>query len=156
MDTKTVIGKAEKVDLPEQAVKATYARIDTGAKTSAIWAGSVQLTSKGLAVVFFAAGSPWFTGETVHFDSFEETVVVSSNGAAERRFKVRLVILLGGRRIRAWFTLADRSTQVYPLLVGRNVLHGKFLVDVSFGSDALLAVERERSELLRKQLTEES
>ena len=33
----------------------------------------------------------------------------------------------------ATFTLADRSTQVYPVLIGRATLNGKFIVDVQKG-----------------------
>jgi len=150
MVDKQIIGKAEQVALPEVGVKTTYARIDTGAKTSAIWVSSVEETEAGLDVVFFGPGSKWYSGKTVRFTTYSETVVASSNGAVERRYKVRLLIEINGRRIRAWFTLADRSTQVYPILVGRNVLNGKFIVDVSLGTKALHKRERNRHYSFKK------
>lgn len=150
MNQKTLLGRSEEVILPELGKMASYARVDTGAKTSAIWVSSVREVGNTLKVVFYGKGSPLFTGETVVFQEYAETVVASSNGAAERRYKVKLLLEIGGKRIRAWFTLADRSTQVYPILVGRNVLRGKFVVDVSLGAEALLSAEKSRSMHLQK------
>ena len=54
----------------------------------------------------------------------------------------------------ATFTLSDRSMQVYPVLIGRSTLNGKFVVDVSRGSP-LLAEEERRSAELQKNIHEE-
>ena len=69
----------------------------------------------------------------VQSGEYDKIVVQSTIGEAEERYKIQLLIELSGRRIRASFTLANRSRQVYPVLVGRNVLSGKFIVDVSIG-----------------------
>lgn len=148
--TKKVIGRAERVSFPELGFAAVPARIDTGAKTSAIWASSVERHGDHLQVVFFGEGSEQYTGQTVAFDSFEEIIVASSNGQAEKRYKVRLLVKIAGKKVRAGFTLADRSTQVYPVLIGRNVLTGKFLVDVKKGH-VLREAEQQRSEALQTQ-----
>ena len=50
------------------------------------------------------------------------------------RYKVKIPVVVKGRKIKANFTLADRSAQVYPVLVGRNILRGKFVVDVKGGA----------------------
>ena len=152
---KQIIGKAEEVILPELQSEAICVRVDTGAKTSAIWVSVVKETSKGLEVIFFGPDSPYYTGKPVIFDTYSETVVASSNGAMERRYKVRLLVEISGRRIRAGFTLADRSAQVYPILVGRNVLRGKFLVDVSIGTEAMRDHEKQRSHVLKDELKKE-
>lgn len=154
MDDKKIIGKAEKVAFPELGVKVAYARIDTGAKTSAIWVSQVRETDAGLEVVFFGKDSTLFTGKPVMFTTYSETVVASSNGAVERRYKIRLLLDISGKRIRAWFTLADRSAQVYPILVGRNVLRGRFVVDVSLGNGALRQAEKNRTYTLQKGIEE--
>ena len=44
-----------------------------------------------------------------------------------------LTIILGGKKIRGTFTLADRSKNKYPALIGCKILNKKFLVDVSKG-----------------------
>jgi hypothetical protein len=132
MTSKVTIGPAEKVVLPELGQISTIARIDTGAQTSAIWATAKE--SKGmLSVVFLGEGSPLYTGKKTVFEEFATTSVTNSTGGTEERYKVRLLVEIGGRRVRAWFTLANRSKQTYPILIGRNILRGKFVVDISHG-----------------------
>lgn len=43
---------------------------------------------------------------------------------------MKLTVKLEERTIDALFTLADRTRQEYPVLIGRNLLRGNFLVDV--------------------------
>lgn len=141
---KQMIGRAEPVSFPEIGIETTAARIDTGAKTSSIWATASVDESGRLKVEFFA-GDKETGGPFVHYyDDYQTIVVASSNGHSERRYRIQLLVVLAGRRIRAKFTLANRSTQVYPVLVGRNVLHRKFIVDVELGSP-LVEKERQRS-----------
>jgi hypothetical protein len=146
-----IIGRAEQLDFPELGLRAVPARIDTGARTSAMWASDARVEDGVLWVVFFAKGNPHHTGVPVQFKEFEEVMVASSTGHTQRRYLVKLQVRLKGRKIRASFTLADRSTQVYPVLVGRNVLRGKFVVDVKQGK-ALRAAEKQRIEDLEKLL----
>jgi hypothetical protein len=152
MSTLTTIGQTELIRLPELLDQPVHARIDTGAKTSAIWASQVNRHPDGLEVVFFAKGADDYTGQVVHFTEFAETVVASSNGISQRRYKVRLLVKIQGRPIRAWFTLADRSSQVYPVLIGRNILRGKFIVDVARQTNNLRRDEQKRTKLLRQQI----
>jgi len=92
-----------------------------------------------------------YTGYVYIFDEYEVRVVASSNGHSERRYAVKLLITVAGRKIRAHFTLTDRSTQVYPVLLGRNVLRGKFVVDVKLG-EPLIEAERAKTQVLRSKL----
>lgn len=151
---KKIIGRAEQVSFPELGIAEAYARIDTGARTAAIWASKAEIVDGKLAVVFFDAENPHYTGEVHYFDAFERTVVASSNGLQEERYKVLLLVKLGGKRIRGSFTLADRSTQVYPVLIGRNILRGKFIVDVKQGT-TLVVEEKLRSEALKTHLRDQ-
>ncbi|HTE22084.1 MAG TPA: RimK/LysX family protein [Candidatus Limnocylindria bacterium] len=127
---KKLVGRAELVSFPELGGLSMAARVDTGAKVSAIAVTSVRQQGDVLEAVFF--GDP---AETVYrFETYKKSLVASSTGQVERRFKVRLLVVLGGKKIRASFTLADRSARTYPVLIGRNVLLGKFLVDVKEGT----------------------
>jgi hypothetical protein len=150
MKASTVIGQVETVALPAIATAMVHARIDTGAKTSAVWVSHYSEDANGLHVTFFGPGFPAYTGEIVTFNEYAETVVASSNGIAEHRFKVKLQVTISGRVINAWFTLADRSKQTYPVLIGRNILRGKFLVDVSRRPNNLQKVQPSRSKVLKK------
>jgi hypothetical protein len=148
---KKVIGRAEKIDLPERGLVGIPARIDTGANTTSIWASNVHESDGLLYFTLFDEGSPLYTGEELEAEWFERINVASSMGHEQERYKIRLLIKLKGKRIRARVTLADRSTQTYPVLIGRNVLRGKFIVDVSKGNP-LYQEERQRSEALQSKL----
>lgn len=154
IDNKQIIGRAEIVSLPELSLESLYARIDTGAKTSAIWASYVKEINSSLEVRFLGDAHPAYTGKTYRFQTYAKTVVASSNGQKETRYKVKLLVVLNGRKIRAAFTLADRSTQVYPVLIGRNMLRGKFIVDVHLGTP-LSEEEKARTIELRDSIKEE-
>lgn len=145
---KHTIGRSTTIDLPELGCRAVPVRIDTGARTSALGAQSVtENPDGGLDVVFFVPGNPFYTGKVKHFTSFGQTEVRSSNGHTSLRYTIRTRVVLSGRTIRATFTLADRSTQLYPVLIGRNVLRGKFIVDVKLGTS--IQSERQRNRALK-------
>lgn len=148
---RTVIGRAETIRFPELMItQKIHARIDSGARTSAIW-GDAKVNSDGaLEVSFFGDASKVFT-----FTNFERQAVATSTGQIDKRYKVQLLVALKGRKIRAGFTIADRSSQVYPVLIGRNVLRGKFLVDVKIGK-TLTKNEKKRIEDLQSLLEEDT
>lgn len=151
---KKLIGRAERLSFPQIGVSSLHARIDTGAKTSALWVSSAREVDGRLGVIFFDQSSEHYDGVERFFDWFERSIVASSNGQAEERYKIKLLVVLKGKKIRARFTLTDRSTQVYPVLIGRNILSGKFIVDVQQGK-ILRDAERSRSEKLQSSLNEE-
>ena len=146
----SIIGRVEIVEMPSYGLK-VHARIDTGAKTSAIWASNIREENGMLYFRLFDEASNHFIGEDLQTASYAQTVVASSNGIAETRYKVRLLVVVEGKRINASFTLADRSSQVYPILIGRNVLRGKFLVDSKVGKP-LAIQERNRTLDLRSKM----
>jgi len=150
---KVIIGRAEKVCFPTLGNSTLYARIDTGAKTSSIWATDILETAEGLRVRLASSDHEIYKHEVL-FSRYERVGVASSMGQQQVRYKVKLPTIIKGRRILATFTLADRSTQVYPVLVGRSTLKGKFIVDVAKGNP-LRTEEDRRSQELRKYRVEE-
>lgn len=145
-----IVGRVEVVKIPAHGLK-VHARIDTGAKTSAIWASNIREIDGTLHFRLFDEVSDHFVGEDIVTTAYSQTVVSSSNGSAEVRYKVKLSVVLKGRHINASFTLTDRSSQVYPILIGRNVLRGKFLVDTKAGAP-LISKERNRTKELRSRI----
>lgn len=152
-----VIGRAEKIDLPEQSLLEVPAKVDTGADVSALWASDISVTGEGLRFRLFGPGNTFYTGKYLIFPngSYGTTRVSSSFGHRQLRYTIRVPIRLAGRRILATFTLTDRSNKTYPILLGRRLLHGKFVVDVTQGHP-LRIVERIKKakmklELKRKQ-----
>lgn len=146
---KSLIGRAEKVTFPVFLDTPIYARIDTGARTSTIWGSATVNQDDHLEVVFLGDKNLTHT-----FSDYGRRVVASSNGHTEARFTISLVVVLAGRKIRATFTIADRSSQVYPVLIGRNVLKGKYIVDVKI-DHGLKEAEKERIDQLQSLLSKE-
>lgn len=151
--TKKLIGRAEEISFLEFGIPSIPARIDTGAKTSSVWATNIKEQDGMLYFTLFGPQSALYTGEVCRTSRFEKTVVASSIGEPQERYKIRILIKLHGKKIRARFTLADRSQQTYPILVGRNVLRGKFVVDVSDGKP-LYKEERQRSTQLQSKMAQ--
>jgi ribosomal protein S6--L-glutamate ligase len=149
----TVIGRAEKIDLLDFKLSEVPAKVDTGADTSSIWASNIVEKDDGLYFTLFGPGAPNYTGKLQHFTKpdYSLTRVANSFGQKELRYKVKLRINVKGRRIRATFTLSDRSLKTYPILLGRKLLHGKFLVDVADG-DPLHAAEQQKAERLERDM----
>ena len=137
-----IVGSVTYVDFPEVALHGVPARIDTGARFSSIWA-SAEEQNGVLHVTFLGPSNEQHSGKICHFSDYEQIVVASSMGHVQARYKVKLLVKIKGKKVRAQFTLANRSTQVYPVLIGRNILRGKFIVDVKQGH-SLQAQEKQR------------
>lgn len=153
MKEKTLIGRVEKVVFPALGGSILHARVDTGAKTSSIWATDIIETDHGLRVRFTSPDRDIYQYEHL-FRHYEKVAVSSSMGEVQMRYKVKLPVVIRGRRINTTFTLADRSTQVYPVLLGRSTLLNKFIVDVSLGSP-LVEEEKIRSAQIQSVIGEE-
>jgi len=106
---KKIIGVKEKVTVKgKKAEKTVWARIDTGAGMSSI----DKTLAKKLGV-----------GPIVSYK-----VIKQAHGKSKRGV-VKASIELGGRKIRASFTLADRKHMKFDVIIGRRVLKNKFLID---------------------------
>lgn len=129
-------------------------RIDTGARTSSLWASDVKIKDGVATFKLFGPGSSWYTGKVVRRPVIEMREVTSSTGHVQQRHLVQMSIVMHGKRLKAKFTLSDRSTQTYPILIGRNTLRGNFLVDSGDPGEAQLykypeeAAEFNESELI--------
>lgn len=148
-----LIGRAEKVNLPQLSVFKVPAKIDTGADASSIWAHSIKKIETNLQVIFFGPESNYYNGEVHTFLPNEYTITRVSNsfGHREIRYKVKLKISIKNRLINGNFTLADRSSKLYPILIGRSLIRHKFLVDVTKGSP-LVVEEKTRKAAMREQI----
>ena len=126
-----VIGSNTLIDIIGHA-NGVYAKIDTGADSSAIWASNISVDPKGiLHFTLFDEASEHFTGEVITRKDYSAVVVRSSNGQSEVRYRTHFVIMLGGKRIKVLFNLANRSRNHFPVLIGRRTLVKKFLVNVT-------------------------
>ena len=129
----TVVGWREWVRLPSIGVDWIKAKVDTGARTSAIHAFEQQeLQRDGERWVRFAV-HPWQGSDEdpvwVERPVLEMRMVRSSNGQSEDRPLVLLDLVLAGREVRAEVTLSRRDEMGFRMLVGREALAQGFLVD---------------------------
>ena len=124
--TKKIIGRVDRLDFPKLNLFNVPCKIDTGAYTSAIHCAKVE-HSDGLLYCYFEhlnSDSP------IVFNEFSLTDVKSSNGYKENRFKIKSEIVLFGKSYKINLTLSTRHDMKFPVLIGRQFLSKKFLVDV--------------------------
>lgn len=139
------IGRVERVSFPILGTKKVPAKIDTGADSSSIHAAYIHEDSLGL--------SAYILGQKLHFLPSQYAIIRVENsfGHRETRYKVKLVIRIKGKKIRGTFTLSNRGSKTYHVLLGRRLLAGKFLVDVRSGRP-LIKKERLHSKALQAEL----
>lgn len=130
-----IIGRLESIDFPEWNLIGIDAKIDTGAYTSSLHCHHIQSYEEaGKEYVKFNLLDP--SHETYNDKLFKlpihrKKVVKSSNGETEERYVVKTTVSLFNRSLKAELSLTDRSEMRYPVLIGRKLLNGRFLVDVS-------------------------
>ena len=133
--SNTVAGWREWVRLPSAGVPWIKAKLDTGARSSALHAFDVaEVDVDGRPGVRFRI-HPWQRSDA---DAVEVTrplldlrEVRSSNGQVEERYAVLLDVTLVGRTITTEVTLSNRDEMGFRMLVGREALGQGFLVDSS-------------------------
>lgn len=127
-----VIGWRELVGLPEFGIPEMRAKIDTGARTSALHAEDQEL--------FERAGAHWvrFTipfpgqrrGTRVEALLLDARDIKNTSGVSERRLVVGTTLLLGRHCWHIDMSLADRKKMEFDLILGRTAIRGrKVLVD---------------------------
>ena len=127
---KQVIGRVDKIDFPKLNLHNIDAKIDTGAYTSSIHCSEIIVDGEKLKCTFYSKGHPNFSGKQIIFDSYSKTDVKSSNGYKENRFKIKSEVVLFGKTYKINLTLSTRDDMKFPVLIGRQFLNKKFLVDV--------------------------
>ncbi|MCY4780504.1 RimK/LysX family protein [Sphingobacterium sp. UT-1RO-CII-1] len=133
---KRIIGSIETVDLPEIGLYQILAKIDTGAETSVLHCERyVVFEENGHRFIrCFIDGHPEnHSGQLIEvtFPIYRERTVKSSFGQAETRHIFITKIKLHNELFDIKLSVRDRSSMTYPMLLGRNFISGKFLVDVS-------------------------
>lgn len=152
--TRRVIGWHEWLALPDLGIHRIAAKIDTGARTSALHARDMVVvhTPEGVMAEFTppllrhqsdAAAWPLGGVRRVRAPLVDERIIRSSNGVEEPRWVVRTTFVLGGIEFTCELTLTNRAGMRFPVLIGRQALRGRFLVNP--GRSHLTARERGRS-----------
>lgn len=128
--TKKIIGRVDRVDFVKLDLFNIDVKIDTGAYTSAIHCSKIIVEGEKLRCVFYSKGHPNFSGKEVVFENYTKTDVKSSNGFKENRYKIKSEVVFFGKTYKINLTLSTREDMKFPVLIGRQFLKQKFLVDV--------------------------
>ena len=134
MNNKLVIGRTEIVDLPELGLFNINAKIDTGATTSVLHCEDFHVFEKDGHRYIQAHIRKVVENEevlTLTFPIHRERTVKSSFGQTETRQIFLTKIRMFDQLYDIKLSLRDRSSMSYPMLLGRNFISRKFLVDVS-------------------------
>ena len=131
---RTIIGRAESIDFRDDPeCVGIPAKIDTGAYSSSVWASNITERNGELEFELMGKGHPAYTGKKLKTKAYKMVTIQNSFGQSEVRFGVNLKVSFCGKRVTTFFTLSERSMKIYPVLIGRKMLKGRFLVDVSTG-----------------------
>ena len=132
-EEKMVVGALEQCDLPSLHIANLDIRVDTGAKTSSLHVDNLE--------EFERDGESWVSFD-IHPDAHNVAKVVrrsarvkdqrtikSSNAKKEKRCVIETEICMGSRQWSIEVTLTDRSSMSYLMLLGREAMLGKLVVD---------------------------
>ena len=134
MKEKLIIGRTEIIDLPELGMYNIEAKIDTGADTSVLHCEDFEITERNDQRFITCHIRPHLEDSeilTITFPIHRERVVKSSFGQTETRHIFLTKIRMFDQLFDIKLSLRDRSSMSYPMLLGRNFISKKFLVDVS-------------------------
>jgi len=116
------------------------ARIDTGAQSCSLHVEKIEIENESPKRLHNVGKKIRFLVEQNGKSKWVESTIAKAvrikssalkNGEFDRRYKVPLTLQWRDFRKEVLVTLNDRTHMEYPLLIGRNYLHGDFLVDVS-------------------------
>ena len=124
------VGWREIVSLPQFKLKDIKAKIDTGAKTSALHAEAIEyVTVKGKKYVRFIIVTDEGKKLVIRSPFIEEREIKSSTGHKTIRPVVRTQLKMGMEEFDIEITLINRDLMGFRMLIGREALNGRFLIN---------------------------
>lgn len=126
-----ILGRSDRVDLPDLKLENIHAKIDTGAYTSSLHCLRAEVVNGVLEFVLLDEEHPEFTGIIYRFSRFKQREIKNSFGEAELRYVIKTKARLFDHIIRAEFSLSNRGNLRFPVLLGGKTLRRRFLIDVT-------------------------
>lgn len=127
-----VIGWREEIALPDLGISRLKAKIDTGARTSALHAVDHRMIEIGgnRWVEFKVPVGNRATSKIVRAPLIDERDIKNTSGVPERRLIVRTTLILGRHRWQIEMSLANRERMEFDLILGRSAIRKRgILVD---------------------------
>ena len=130
---KIILGSEEWCSFSELGIPAIKARVDSGAKTSALHAiNIVPFTKEGVNWIKFDINPIQNNLKTViHCEALliDKRIVKSSSGYREQRYVIQTNINIGNDNWPIEMTLTNRDSMGFRMLLGREAMSGRILVD---------------------------
>ncbi len=134
---KLTLGWREWVEIDALGVSAVKAKVDTGARSSSLHAEDVSIYEKrGKTYVRFVVGGGKQRGKLIcdgdgvcKIPLLDMRWITSSNGTRQRRPVIRVDIHLHGQSWPVDLTLSSRGNMGFPMLLGREAIRGRFVID---------------------------
>lgn len=133
MENKTIIGSQEWVSLPELDIPTIKVRVDSGAKTSALHAVNIQAFQRNndTWVTFDVYPIQHNGKKVIHCEALvlDKRVIKSSTGNRENRYIIRTSLHINGDSWDVELSLTNRDSMGYRMLLGREAMVGRLIVD---------------------------
>ena len=128
-----VLGWREWLALPALKLPPIKAKIDTGARTSALHAFFVDPFKQGKQqwVRFGIHPHPHDSELAIECEAAvkDRRVISDSGGHQQRRYVIETLMVIGQQQFTAELTLTNRDTMKFRMLLGRTAMKGRFVVD---------------------------
>ncbi len=126
-----ILGRSDRVDMPELGLTDIHAKVDTGAFSCCLHCQQAEVIEGRLEFILLDEEHPEFTGMRFVFDHFEKKNIRNSFGEVELRYVITTTIRVYNEDIRAEFSLSNRGSLKFPILIGRKILRDRYVIDVT-------------------------
>ncbi|MGP1666788.1 MAG: ATP-dependent zinc protease family protein [Rhodanobacter sp.] len=127
-----ILGWRERVALPQLGIDLLKAKLDTGARSSSLHVDSIE--------DFQRDGHTWLRFDmhlgrraprrvACEVPALDRRTVTDTGGRRTERWFIHTELLLAGQSFGIDINLTDRRHMLFPLLLGRTALYGRFAVD---------------------------
>ena len=125
-----ILGRYDRVDLPEFGLINIHAKIDTGAYTCSLHCHKAEVVGGKLEFILLDEEHPEFTGMKFTTSDYQIKNIKNSFGEVERRFVIVTTLKIFNEEITTEFSLSNRGSLKFPILIGRKILRNRFIIDV--------------------------
>jgi len=126
------LGWRERLALPQLGIGLLRAKLDTGARSSSLHVDTLETFQyNGATWLRFSLTLGRRQRRTVQCEApaHDRRTVTDTGGHRTERWFVRSDVQLAGERFAIDISLTDRRHMLFPMLLGRSALHGRFAVD---------------------------
>jgi len=131
---KTIIGRTEKVNIPQLGLFNIPAKIDTGAYRGSIHATDIkEVDESGVKILkfkLFDETHSEYKDKNYSFNNYKIHKFKAATVDSHNRFVIPVIMEIAGKKIDIELSLNDRKEMRNPILLGRRSLKKHFLIDV--------------------------